>query len=229
MDHATTSRVVRQELGSFARQQVSARTVRPRLQQHGLSARISWLRLHLTLHNRQKRLQGVWSMTNLGARMLHESERVLAACIRHRRHTGKLFCVMVWDAIVYTSWSSFVRTGSLLNSARYISAVLRPVDLPFIQTLRNPTFQQDNTQSHVAGIERTFLNTENVQLLPWPGHVPDLSPIVNVWSIVAVRMVWLITIRQSLWLMSCGIVLKLNWHLSVYMLSNLCLTRCPGM
>ncbi|GFV95257.1 HTH_Tnp_Tc3_2 domain-containing protein [Trichonephila clavipes] len=39
-DHAATSRVLRQELGSFARQQVSARTVRRRFLQHRLSARI---------------------------------------------------------------------------------------------------------------------------------------------------------------------------------------------
>ncbi|GFU50322.1 HTH_Tnp_Tc3_2 domain-containing protein [Trichonephila clavipes] len=39
MDRAAPSRAPSQELGSFARQQVSARTVRRRLQQHGFSAR----------------------------------------------------------------------------------------------------------------------------------------------------------------------------------------------
>ncbi|GFT10380.1 HTH_Tnp_Tc3_2 domain-containing protein [Trichonephila clavipes] len=57
MDRAATSRAFSQELGSFARQQVSARTVRRRLQKHGLSAWRSWLRLPLTLHHRPKRLQ----------------------------------------------------------------------------------------------------------------------------------------------------------------------------
>ncbi|GFW18045.1 HTH_Tnp_Tc3_2 domain-containing protein [Trichonephila clavipes] len=38
-DRAATSRAPSQELGSFARQQVSARTVVLRLQQHGISAR----------------------------------------------------------------------------------------------------------------------------------------------------------------------------------------------
>ncbi|XP_054710298.1 uncharacterized protein LOC129219995 [Uloborus diversus] len=57
MDRATTSRAVSQETGSFGRQQVSARTVRRRLQQHGLSARRPWLRLPLTLRHRQERLQ----------------------------------------------------------------------------------------------------------------------------------------------------------------------------
>ncbi|GFV89246.1 HTH_Tnp_Tc3_2 domain-containing protein [Trichonephila clavipes] len=57
IDYAATSRALREELGSFARQQVSAPTVRQPLQQHGLSARRPWLRLPLTLHHRQEHLQ----------------------------------------------------------------------------------------------------------------------------------------------------------------------------
>ncbi|GFT89557.1 HTH_Tnp_Tc3_2 domain-containing protein [Trichonephila clavipes] len=57
MDRAVTSRALKEELGSFARQQMSTRTVRRRLQQYELSARRSWLWLLLTLHHRQERLQ----------------------------------------------------------------------------------------------------------------------------------------------------------------------------
>ncbi|GFW49572.1 hypothetical protein TNCV_2843531 [Trichonephila clavipes] len=39
MDRTATPRALSQEFGSFARPQVSARTVRGRLQQHGLSTR----------------------------------------------------------------------------------------------------------------------------------------------------------------------------------------------
>ncbi|GFW43516.1 HTH_Tnp_Tc3_2 domain-containing protein [Trichonephila clavipes] len=52
MGHTATSRAMSQELGSFARQQVSARTARRRLKQQGLSA---WR--PLTLHHRQERLR----------------------------------------------------------------------------------------------------------------------------------------------------------------------------
>ncbi|GFX77988.1 HTH_Tnp_Tc3_2 domain-containing protein [Trichonephila clavipes] len=55
MDRAATSRVMSQELRSLARQ-VSARTVRQSLLQHGLSARRPCLQLPLTLHHRQERL-----------------------------------------------------------------------------------------------------------------------------------------------------------------------------
>ncbi|GFW26152.1 uncharacterized protein TNCV_3396481 [Trichonephila clavipes] len=56
------------------------------------------------------------------------------------------------------------------------------------RALRNPTFQQDNARPHVAGIVRTFLDTKNVRLLPWPAHSSDLSPTENVWFMVAERL-----------------------------------------
>ncbi|GFT24911.1 transposable element Tcb1 transposase [Trichonephila clavipes] len=71
---------------------------------------------------------------------LHRGERKLAAGI-HLRHTSPSSGVMVWGAIGYTSRSPLVHIDGILNNARYISGVLRPVVLHFIRALRNPTFQ----------------------------------------------------------------------------------------
>ncbi|GFX68371.1 uncharacterized protein TNCV_2817451 [Trichonephila clavipes] len=101
------------------------------------------------------------------------------ACIRYR-HTGPSPGMMVWDAIGYASRSPLVSIGGTLNSARYISGVLRPVALTFIRVPRNSTFEQDNALPHVVGIVQTFLDTENVRLLPWPARSADLWPIENV-------------------------------------------------
>ncbi|GFV35088.1 HTH_Tnp_Tc3_2 domain-containing protein [Trichonephila clavipes] len=96
MDRAASSRAPSQELGSFARQQVSARTVPRRLLQHGLSTRRPWLRLSLTLHHRQGRLQWFCLRHQDGRIRVrwHRGERTLAACIRHR-YTGPLPGMMV--------------------------------------------------------------------------------------------------------------------------------------
>ncbi|GFT75991.1 uncharacterized protein TNCV_1255141 [Trichonephila clavipes] len=145
MDCGATSRALSQEFGLFARQQVSARTVRQRLLQHGLSARRLWLRFPLTLYHRQERLQ--WfrlQHQDCCIRVLwHRGERTLAAYIRHR-HTGPSPGMIVWGAIRYSSRSPLVRIDGPLNSACYISGVLRLVALLFIRVLRNPTFKQDN-------------------------------------------------------------------------------------
>ncbi|GFX78528.1 uncharacterized protein TNCV_29681 [Trichonephila clavipes] len=69
---------------------------------------------------------------------VHREECTLVACIRHR-HTGPSPSVMVWGAIGYTSRSPLVLIDGTLNSSRYIYGVSRPVVLPFIRALRNPT------------------------------------------------------------------------------------------
>ncbi|GFV03865.1 transposable element Tcb1 transposase [Trichonephila clavipes] len=87
-------------------------------------------------------------------------------------------------AIGYTSWSPLVGIEGSLNSACYISGVLRPVALSFYSSPAKPYVSADNVRPHVAGIVLTFLDAENVQLLPWSAHSPDLLPIENVWSMV---------------------------------------------
>ncbi|GFX84300.1 transposable element Tcb1 transposase [Trichonephila clavipes] len=118
----------------------------------------------------------------------HRGERTLAVCIPHR-HTGLSPGVMTWVAIGYTSRSPLVRIEGTLNSTRYIFGVLRTnVALPFIQTLRNLTFQQDNARQHVASIILIFPDTENIRLLPWSARSPNLPPKENAWSMVVERL-----------------------------------------
>ncbi|GFX20069.1 transposable element Tcb1 transposase [Trichonephila clavipes] len=112
----------------------------------------------------------------------HRAERTLTACIRHR-HTGISPGMMAWDAIGHTSRLPLVRIDGILNSARYISGVLRPEVIPFIRVLRNPTFKQN-----ITIIIRTFLDMGNIPLLPWPERSLDLSPIENAWSMVVKQM-----------------------------------------
>ncbi|GFU80366.1 transposable element Tcb1 transposase [Trichonephila clavipes] len=88
----------------------------------------------------------------------------MTVCFRHR-HTGPSPGVMVWGTTGYTFRSPLVRTNGILNSAHYISGMLRSMALPFIRALRDPTFQQNNARPYVSGIVRTFLDTENIHLL----------------------------------------------------------------
>ncbi|GFU75089.1 hypothetical protein TNCV_4853801 [Trichonephila clavipes] len=60
----------------------------------------------------------------------------------------------------------------------WLCPLFHPCETLRIRTIARP---------HVAGTVRTFLDTENVQLLPWPVRSPDLSSIENIWSIVAQR------------------------------------------
>ncbi|GFX70635.1 transposable element Tcb1 transposase [Trichonephila clavipes] len=117
----------------------------------------------------------------------HHGERMLNSSIMHR-HTGPAPGIMVWGGIGYHSRTPLVGIAGTLNSQCYISMVLEVVVLPYLQGLATAIFQQDNAQPHVACIvERLFVNHQ-IELLPWPARSPDLSPIENMWSMVAQRL-----------------------------------------
>ncbi|GFU38571.1 uncharacterized protein TNCV_4391181 [Trichonephila clavipes] len=85
----------------------------------------------------------------------------------------------------------------------------------------------DNARPYVAGIVRTFLDTGNVRLLPWPASSPDLSPIENVWSTVAERLArhhMPVTTVDELWYR-----VEAAWSSVPVHAFNLCLTQCPGL
>ncbi|GFY33603.1 transposable element Tcb1 transposase [Trichonephila clavipes] len=112
---------------------------------------------------------------------------MLNSCVMHR-----LTCpapgIMVWGGIGYHSHTPLVRIDGTLNSQRYISEVLEPVVLPYLQGLPTAIFQQDDTRPHVARIVQRFFVNHQIELLSWPARSPDLSPIENMLSMVAQRL-----------------------------------------
>ncbi|GFV83020.1 transposable element Tcb1 transposase [Trichonephila clavipes] len=81
----------------------------------------------------------------------HRGERMLNSCVMHH-HTGPAPGIMVWGGIGYHSRTPLVRIAGTLNSQRYISEVLEPVVLPYLQGLATAIFKQDNARPHVACI-----------------------------------------------------------------------------
>ncbi|KFM58622.1 Transposable element Tcb1 transposase, partial [Stegodyphus mimosarum] len=118
----------------------------------------------------------------------HRGERMLNSCVKHR-DTGPAPCVMVWGCIGYHSRTPLVRIAGTLNSQRYISEVLIPVVLPYLQDLPTAIFQQNNARPHVARIVQGFFVNRQIELLPWLALSPDLSQIENMWSMVAERLI----------------------------------------
>ncbi|GFU85064.1 transposable element Tcb1 transposase [Trichonephila clavipes] len=59
---------------------------------------------------------------------------------------------------------------------------------PGIMGLVTAIFQQNNAGPHVARIVQRFFVNPQIELLPWSARSPDLSPIENMWSMVAQRL-----------------------------------------
>ncbi|GFW16618.1 transposable element Tc1 transposase [Trichonephila clavipes] len=209
-DRSVTSRTVAQHIESVTHHSVSARTIRRRLQQSGLSARRPLLGLPLTQNHRHLHYQccnerrmwvAEWNevvftdesricLQHHDVRIRvwrHRGERMLNSCIMHR-HTGPVPCIKVWSGIGYHSRTPLVRITSILNSQRYISEVLESVVLPYLQGLATAIFQQDNARPHVARIFQRFFVNHQIELFPWLARSLDLSPIENMWSMVAQRL-----------------------------------------
>ncbi|GFT60703.1 transposable element Tcb1 transposase [Trichonephila clavipes] len=92
-------------------------------------------------------------------------ERMLNSCVMHR-HTGPAPDIMVWGGIGYPSRTPLVRIDGTLNSQRYITVVLEPVVLPYLQGLATAIFQQDNARPHVTRIVERFFANHQIELLP---------------------------------------------------------------
>ncbi|GFT83856.1 transposable element Tcb1 transposase [Trichonephila clavipes] len=181
---------------------LSARTIRRRLQQSGLSTRHSLTQNHRRLRRQWCDERRMWvaewnevvftdesriCLQHHDGRIRvwrHRGERMLNSCVMHR-HTGPSPGIMVWGGIGYHSHTPLVRIAGTLNSQRYISEVWEPVVLPDLQGLATAIFQQDNARSHMARIVQRFFVNHQIELLPWPAHSPYLSPIENMWSMVA--------------------------------------------
>ncbi|GFW22668.1 transposable element Tcb1 transposase [Trichonephila clavipes] len=95
---------------------------------------------------------------------------------------------MVWGAIAYHGRSQLLRIVGNLNSTRYINEVLQPQAIPFLQGLPGAIFQQDNARPHVAKTVKSYLDSQQVQLLPWPVYSPDMTSIEHVWDIIGGRL-----------------------------------------
>ncbi|GFY30211.1 transposable element Tcb1 transposase [Trichonephila clavipes] len=171
-DHSVTLRTVAQHIESVTHHSVSAHTIRRRLQQSGLSARRSLLGLPLKQNHRRLRRQWcderrMWAaewnevvFTDESRTCVqhhegrirvwrHRGERMLNSCVMHR-HTGPTPGIMVWGGIEYHSRTPLVRIAGTLNSQRYISEILEPVVLPYLQGLATAVFQQDNARPHLS-------------------------------------------------------------------------------
>ncbi|GFW93557.1 transposable element Tc1 transposase [Trichonephila clavipes] len=114
-------------------------------------------------------------------------ERMLNRCVMHR-HTDSAPGIMVWGGIGYHSRTPLVSIACTLNSQRYISQVLEPVVLPYLQVMATAIFQQNNARPHVARIVQRFLVNHQIELLRWQACSPDLSLIECTWSMVAQRL-----------------------------------------
>ncbi|GFW86732.1 transposable element Tcb1 transposase [Trichonephila clavipes] len=129
-------------------------------------------------------------------------------------------------SIAYHSRTPLIRIVGTLKSQRYITELLEPVVLPYLQGLATSIFQQDNARPHVARIVQRFFVNHQIELLPWPVRSPDLSPIEILSSMVAQRLNRLHPLLPHQ--INCGKVWKLLGLLYPKNTSKVSLNQCEA-
>ncbi|GFV82765.1 uncharacterized protein TNCV_4147331 [Trichonephila clavipes] len=97
------------------------------------------------------------------------------------RHTEPTSEVMVWEAVSYGSRITLFVIPNTLTADLYVSLVIQPIVLPFMNNIQGGVFQLDNARPHiVVGTQRAL---QNVGMLPWLARSPDMFLNEHVWYI----------------------------------------------
>lgn len=204
-----TARTLQNDLQAATGLRVSTQTIRNRLHQGGLHARIPAIRIPLDHRQCQARLNWArqhsrWTANqwrhvvfsdesrfcldfNDGRRRVwrHRAERFADCAIaEHDRYGGA--SLMVWAGI----WTGgrtdlhVFRMGTV-NAQRYLDEVIRPLVIPQMRQLGAEfIFMHDNAPCHRANIVSRELDVNNIMRLPWPARSPDLNPIEQAWDML---------------------------------------------
>ncbi|GBM94684.1 hypothetical protein AVEN_274906-1 [Araneus ventricosus] len=82
----------------------------------------------------------------------------------------------------HDSRSTLVVIPRNLTANVYVSLVIQPFVMPFINSIQGGAFQLDNALNQTAVVTQHAL--QSVDMLHWPARLSDLSPIEHVWDII---------------------------------------------
>ncbi|GFX75828.1 transposable element Tcb2 transposase [Trichonephila clavipes] len=194
-DRTASSRQLAAQWSTATGVSLSAPSIRRLLLQRGLRARIPLYRIPLTQNHHRLRLQ--WANVHRSWRADWQ-QVVFSDKSRFNlwHHDDRIRVSITWTITIATNCGQFEQYPIRKRSFTVPS-------YSFLQGLPGAVFQQDNAHPHDAKTVKSYLDSQQVQLLPWPAYSPDMSPIEHVWDIVGRRLardLRPVTSTDELWL-----------------------------
>ena len=203
----------------------STQTIRNRLHEAGLRSRRPAIRIPLTRHHVQERLEWArdhvtWALNDWTPILFTDesrfcedfterratvwrmrNERFADVCIaEHDRYGGGSF--MVWAGISAQGKTDLhVIDNGTLKAGRYVNEILDVHVRPYAGAI-GPDFilMDDNARAHRARITNRYLEQAAIVRLDWPARSPDLNPIEHAWDMlqkaISSRQVQPATVRE---------------------------------
>lgn len=96
---------------------------------------------------------------------------------------------MVWHSFSVVGTTKLMILADMHDSMCYTDA-LKIFLLPFTEEKMNARwiYQQDNAAIDTLKYSTEWLCSRNIELLDWPGKIPDFNPIKNLWAVLTRRV-----------------------------------------